>query len=334
MTRYPLAVFIAAAFLSSPCLAQTAVDVYANPLEYAARTEALRTGEPAPEVRVSEWIGGQPADLFQPGTAYVVEFMASWCAPCQKSLPHLSELADYYQDQSVQIIGVAAAELDGAAELSELVRVRHDSIRFPIAYVDHPQTYRNWMEAGRTFGLPWVFVVDRKGLIAWWGQPFYADFEPALAAVVAGDHAQLSKLQQSLSVPELASQGWQLAAELKSARAAEQWYRALELIEELRQVDEQRYWWEQVQALEILEERLNQPEKVLAGATKMLGSRLSDNPHAMTALSELLLANPDDRRRLNLAMHSIGRASALTHGKNASVEEIRLRIDSLSRRTD
>src|SRR5213078_3881128 len=34
--------------------------------------------------------------------------------------------------------------------------------------------------------LPWVFVVDRNGRIAWWGQPFYAAFDGALDAVLAG----------------------------------------------------------------------------------------------------------------------------------------------------
>ncbi len=308
------------------------VDVYVNPLEYIDTTAAMMVGQPAPSIEVSEWLGGKHQALFQPGTQYVVEFMASWCAPCRKSLPHMSDLADRYRERGVVFIAVAAAEEGDAAGLKSLVR--EGSIRFPIAYVEDQEVYRNWMQAGRTFGLPWVFLVNADGRIAWWGQPFFADFEPALAAMVAGDQAGLSTFQKALKAPRNASQGWAMQRDFEVARAEQDWIRALKLVDSLGSLDLQRYWWEQIEGLRIADVQLHDSAATVDRARRILASSLHNNPHALTELAEAL---GDESRaseqRVLLAMRAIQRASELTRGQNASVEAEKKRIQELSIRT-
>src|SRR3954470_5191874 len=64
---------------------------------------ALKVGDPAPALKVHDWVKGNPVESFEKGTAYVCEFGASWCEPCRKCVPHLSELQHKYKD-SVRVI--------------------------------------------------------------------------------------------------------------------------------------------------------------------------------------------------------------------------------------
>ncbi len=325
MYRFLLSIVLCVCALSTASTAARAaeIDVYTNPLDYQNDIELMQLGQPAPPVNAASWLVAEPNAPFQPGQVYVVEFMASWCAPCQKSLPHLSDLSDQYRGAGVQFIGVAAAEQGDDLELRQLVNARADSIRFPIAYVEDAKVYENWMQAGRTMGLPWVFLVDRRGRIAWWGQPFYADFEPALAALVNGADDKLAELQQAVPVPEQASAGWRLARQLAQAEEEGKWTEALSLIDALRGIDLQRYWWEQVQAVRICIEELSDPEQALQRAEALLASALFNNPHALTELSEIMLTGKPTAQRRTLAKRSIEQASKLTSGQNPEVESIR-----------
>jgi len=57
----------------------------------------LNLGDPAPSLRVREWLKGKPVGQFEKGTVYVVEFWATWCTPCKAAMPRLSKLAGKYK---------------------------------------------------------------------------------------------------------------------------------------------------------------------------------------------------------------------------------------------
>ena len=57
-----------------------------------AKPERLMPGMAAPKLDVKEFIKGSAIDGFQAGQVYVVEFWATWCGPCIRAFPHLSEL--------------------------------------------------------------------------------------------------------------------------------------------------------------------------------------------------------------------------------------------------
>ena len=76
---------------------------------FAQATDNLTIGDPAPSLKYSKWIKGNPIKGFEDGKVYVLEFWATWCVPCIKAMPHLSELAKKYKSTTT-FIGVNVSE--------------------------------------------------------------------------------------------------------------------------------------------------------------------------------------------------------------------------------
>ena len=77
---------------------------------------ALTIGSKAPSLDIEHWISnGNRAFAevtdFESDQVYVVEFWATWCGPCVRSMPHLVELQEKFKD-SVQVVSVSNEDLD------------------------------------------------------------------------------------------------------------------------------------------------------------------------------------------------------------------------------
>ncbi len=82
-------------------------------------------GQPAPSVAVKD-VDGKPLRLADRKGHYVlIEFWATWCAPCLADLPGLKATAAKYQDKGLEVVGVSLDETVGP--VAEFVR----ATRFP-----------------------------------------------------------------------------------------------------------------------------------------------------------------------------------------------------------
>ena len=75
----------------------------------AQRGQELKIGDPAPGLAIGEWIKGDETSL-KKGTTYIIDFWATWCGPCRKSIPHLTALKKLYSDTELRIIAVTKEE--------------------------------------------------------------------------------------------------------------------------------------------------------------------------------------------------------------------------------
>lgn len=142
-------------------------------------TPSLKLGNPAPSLRVQQWIKGEPINGFKEGHVYVLEFWATWCGPCIAAIPHLSELARQYKGKAT-FIGVDALEWTVKSPRSIIqVKAFVDSMGqrmdYSVAIEDRNFTVADWMDAADVQGIPSTFVIDGSGKLAWVGHPLELD---------------------------------------------------------------------------------------------------------------------------------------------------------------
>ena len=103
--------------------------------------QRLKVGDPAPGLSIEEWVKGDETTL-ENGTTYVVEFWATWCGPCKKSIPHLTELQQQYEPDQLRIIGVSTEEAD---VVSQFVRRQGRKMDYTVVVDKRQATSRSWM---------------------------------------------------------------------------------------------------------------------------------------------------------------------------------------------
>jgi len=133
---------------------------------------SLNIGDPAPPLRVREWVKGTPVQRFEKGKVYVLEFWATWCKPCIAAMPHLSALAREYKDE-VTVLGIDIYEQKTTSikKVKAFVDSMGHRIDYSVATEDSNFTVADWLEATGENGIPRTFVVNGEGRLAWIGHP-------------------------------------------------------------------------------------------------------------------------------------------------------------------
>ncbi len=132
-----------------------------------SQLEALREGsmkkllfsEPATvsEVSFTHADGGEfTLDGFQ-GKYVLVNFWATWCAPCRKEMPMLSELQTEFGGEDFEVVTIATGRNDLAGIKRFLDEIDVDNL--PL-YLDPKQKLARDMAV---LGLPITLILDREG---------------------------------------------------------------------------------------------------------------------------------------------------------------------------
>jgi len=115
-------------------------------------------GEAAPLIQL-ERLDGSSASLAQEiGSKIVVlDFFATWCPPCRKSMPAYDALYRDYRDKGVAVYGVNLRE---GPELVERF-LKEEGLSLPILM----DPYGEAADAFRVSSIPQSVIIDRNGVI-------------------------------------------------------------------------------------------------------------------------------------------------------------------------
>lgn len=141
-------------------------------LGLAASVAAVETGARAPEL-AGRTLDGQPLRMANlRGKVVIVDFWASWCAPCREEMPVLERLYQRYREQGLVVVGVSVDRTERNARGF----LRRTRVSFPIIH-DSDHAIANRYSPPK---MPSSYIVDRRGVIRYVHEGFRAEDGPRM----------------------------------------------------------------------------------------------------------------------------------------------------------
>jgi cytochrome c biogenesis protein CcmG/thiol:disulfide interchange protein DsbE len=124
---------------------------------WAVHAAALDTGAKMPEIGLKDLSGNTVDHNSLTGKVVIVDFWATWCAPCREELPELEKLYKKYAPKGLVIVGVSVdKEPDNIKAFLQKL-----AVTFPVVHdAGHSVTGKYGPPR-----MPSSYVVDRKGIV-------------------------------------------------------------------------------------------------------------------------------------------------------------------------
>jgi thiol-disulfide isomerase/thioredoxin len=118
-----------------------------------------------PDLRAFELEGKLPEKL--KGQVVLVDFWASWCAPCKVSFPAMEDLNKQYAGQGLVIVAVSVDE-----KQEDMQRFFE---RMPVSFVTVRDAKQKLVAAVNVQTMPTSFLIGRDGTMRYTHSGFYGD---------------------------------------------------------------------------------------------------------------------------------------------------------------
>ena len=128
---------------------------------FSLSSQGLETGQVAPDFTLPGVRAEDPTTTLSSlqGKVVYVDFWASWCLPCLRSLPEINGLYDKYRDQGFEVL---ALTID--APVSDAHEFLAD-LETPLDYTLLADETSDVMYDYDVRGMPTSFLIDRQGNI-------------------------------------------------------------------------------------------------------------------------------------------------------------------------
>jgi thiol-disulfide isomerase/thioredoxin len=139
-------------------MAQTLV-LAAGLLSVGGAALAVEEGQQAPDFTLPDIAEGKPPITLSAlrGKTVYVDFWASWCAPCLRSMPLINELYARYREQGFEVIAI---NVDDPIEDG-----REFLLDTSLDYLIAADTKGEMLGAYAVRGMPTSFLIDRDGVV-------------------------------------------------------------------------------------------------------------------------------------------------------------------------
>ena len=136
----------------------------AQAAEEAARPALLAVGSVAPDFTVQDKAGGPVKLSDYRGKVVVLDFWATWCGPCQRSLPHTNEVAKQFADKGVVVLAVNVWDQKAAFDAWLPKHPEYDSITFVLDPTqEHGKDVASLLY--HVSGIPTQYVIGKDGKV-------------------------------------------------------------------------------------------------------------------------------------------------------------------------
>ncbi|MBT8267373.1 MAG: TlpA family protein disulfide reductase [Bacteroidia bacterium] len=116
-----------------------------------------------PEFTVEGWLTEAPD---YEGKFVLIDFWATWCAPCRKAIPELNEISKEFAEDLV-VIGISDEPREKIESMTEV----------EIDYFSAYDTQKTLNTIFQVKGIPHAVIVDPQGIIRWEGYPLLSGHE-------------------------------------------------------------------------------------------------------------------------------------------------------------
>src|SRR3990172_4728840 len=161
------------------------------PFVLIAQTPGPTIGSPAPRIAIAEFITGDATSATPKGKNIVLEFWATWCAPCIGAIPHLNELSEKFSDRNVAFLSISAEDRSVVSKF-----LKNHAMKSYVVLDSLRATHK----AYGIEGIPQTFLIDSKGVLRWHGNPTTLT-EEALSAFLETDVISLKPSRSIFSIP-------------------------------------------------------------------------------------------------------------------------------------
>jgi thiol-disulfide isomerase/thioredoxin len=124
--------------------------------------DSILVGEQRPDFRHGSHTGEFVNASDFAGKTLLINFWATWCAPCRQEMPMLMDLQNEFGPSGLQVIGIA---------LDDVQNVRDFVYRYGISYpvlVGGADVFETSAAYGNVDGvLPYSVLVDKEGYVRW-----------------------------------------------------------------------------------------------------------------------------------------------------------------------
>jgi thiol-disulfide isomerase/thioredoxin len=118
-------------------------------------------GQPVSQIALEKWLTNPPDTR---GKFVLIDFWATWCGPCRRSIPELNAFAAKYKDQ-LTVIGLSD---ESEADIRKMTTPHID-------YAVGSDTQQRMARSLQITAIPHCILVDPSGIVRYEGNPMYLD---------------------------------------------------------------------------------------------------------------------------------------------------------------
>ena len=138
--------------------------VIAEKPKAAERQSLLTPGTVAPDFTAEAFGGGETKLSNYRGKVVILDFWATWCGPCMKSMPHIEKVYQSIKGQDVVVLALCV--LDDKKAYEEWVPANRSKFTFNFAFDPAGRADKNIASTlYKVSGIPTTYIIDKDGKV-------------------------------------------------------------------------------------------------------------------------------------------------------------------------